>query len=223
MKLLIIGFQRSGTTLLRRILHSHPEVRRAFHEEFLLKKCRTKNSLDKFLMNYDIDPVKDVWGEKVPFYPSARGLSMMKYFNTWKEYFGDEGRVIHIVRHPIDVGLSVVSKCKGQKYIKAINIYKKIMPIVVPNLLDESIVYTLKYEDLLINPDKVVPKVFSFCGVDPEVDYKKNLAKITNSKYQKIDSSRAFAHRVRSDIGPDKSLQPVINILNRIPGPKYEL
>ena len=81
MKILIVGFQRSGTTLLRRILHSHPEVRRIFHEEFLLKKCPTKDSLHRYLMNYDIFPDEDNWGEKVPFYPSARKIPILK---LWK-------------------------------------------------------------------------------------------------------------------------------------------
>ena len=126
MKILIIGFQRSGTTLLRRMLHGHPEVRRMFHEEFLLKKCQSKDSLYKYLINHKISPDKDTWGEKVPFYPSVRKISVLKYCDIWNDYFGEDARILHIIRHPIDVAFSIDKMYRNQSFNTALRVYKKL-------------------------------------------------------------------------------------------------
>lgn len=220
MKILIIGFQRSGTTLLRRIFHTHPDIRRMFHEEFLLRKCKVKPKLMYYLMNFDIDPDRDNWGEKVPFYPSARGISVRKYCETWNQYFGNSGRIVHIIRHPIDIAFSVDKKYRVKNFKKTLAMYKRIMPIVINNLAAMNNAFSFKYEDLLIEPDKKVREIMKFCGLR-NFDYKNRLSKIANEKYQKIDPTRAFAYK-KTSAGTKIRLKALTKILNQVPGPKYE-
>ena len=50
MKILIIGFPRSGTSLMHRIIKSHPEVKKMFFETNMLKRVgtNTENTLNHF-------------------------------------------------------------------------------------------------------------------------------------------------------------------------------
>ena len=73
MNILITGIQRSGTTLLRRIFTVHPQVKRIFHESFFLTKFKTAKTLRNYLINArGINPKKDIWGEKCPYFPNIR-------------------------------------------------------------------------------------------------------------------------------------------------------
>jgi hypothetical protein len=65
-------------------------------------------------------------------------------------------------------------------------------------------------------------KIYKHCGVNPDFDFKKKMMQIKNPRYQKINPERAFAYK-RKDINSDYKLKPVIEILNTIDGPKYEL
>ena len=115
MKILLVGFQRSGTTLLRRILQVHPEIHRVFHEPFLLNITKTKDQVLQFAQKNGIsNPLKETWGEKVPYYPAVRKHNVVKYCEKWNEYFGKESIIIHIVRHPYDIANSVVKKYKHE-------------------------------------------------------------------------------------------------------------
>lgn len=220
MKILIIGFQRSGTTLLRRIFQVHPDVQKMFHEKFLLKICSDKKTLENFLINFDIDPIRDNWGEKVPFYPGARKIPAIKYCEMWKEYFGKQAKIIHIVRHPIDVANSITEKY-GTNFNRGLTIYKNIMPAVVPNLLKDPSVLSIKYESLLLNPEAYVQKMYKFCGLRKS-NFKKRLEKLANNRYKKIDPTRAFAFREKK-IPKKLNLQNIFDVLNEISGPEYKL
>ena len=220
MKILIIGFQRSGTTLLRRIISAHPEVKKMFHEIFLMKKFAQKRSLYLFVKKHGINPDKDNWGEKTPYYPSMRGISVAKYISQWEDFFEDDARILHIVRHPVDVALSVNKMYGGNKIDIAIRTYKKIVPKIISRFDDSSLVYSFKYEDLLTNSKKILPKIFSFCGLKPKINIERYLSTSNKSKYRKLDPSRAFAHRGK-DI-PDYNLTGVLDeIDSRMGGTPY--
>ena len=221
MQILIIGFQRSGTTLLRRLLGCHPDVRKMFHEDFLLNQFGNRESLLKYLRDLNINPYNDNWGEKTPFYPSIRKKSVKKYTKTWNKYFGKTSRILHIVRHPYDVGRSIKAKYKNQSILGALRTYNRAMPHIVDVLKSAPRCYSFKYEDLLLHPEKQIPKIMNFCQLRP-FDYEARLAKFANPKYQKLDPSRAFAY-----VGNFKktrvNIQPSIDVVNSIPGTKYKI
>lgn len=195
MKILIIGFQRSGTTLMRRIIHGHPDVRRIFHESFLLKKYQNKPALLNFISRSGLNRKKDTWGEKVPFYPSIRQIPTLQYCDKWNEWFGNNSRILHIIRHPIDVSLSISKKYKRENTKKSLNMYKTRMIKYIPEIESKPNTFTFKYEDVLINPDDIVPKIFEFCSIKKDVNFKEYLSRIKNPKYQTLDKLRAFAHK----------------------------
>jgi hypothetical protein len=221
LKILITGFQRSGTTLMRRLVQAHPEVRRVFHEQFLLKRNKSKRALYSYLRSQGVKPNDDIWGEKVPYYPGVRKTSVIQYCKMWEEYFGKHAKIIHIVRHPIDVALSVMHMY-GVPFRGPKRVYKRIIPKVIPIFLENPKVYNVKYEDLLLNYDKVLPNIFKFCGLNPKANIEKELQKSKKIRYRKIDPSRAFAYKNRGGYNT-KGLNRVIEVANMIEGPKYEL
>ena len=222
MKILIVGFQRSGTTLLRRLFHLHPEVQRMFHEVFLLKTNSTHQKLNEFIKSKKLD-INKPWGEKVPFYPSARRYPIIKYCNKWVEYFGDESRIIHIIRNPYDVAISNVKKFSHTKTVEQpLRIYKKIMIPATDAIASIKTATTIKYEDLLSNPDVVLSNLYEACQLTPDIDYKKSMSKIENPKYQTIDSSRLFSYK-DSKTKFNVNMKEEIEYLNQFGISKYDL
>ncbi len=222
MKILIIGFQRSGTTLMRRIVQGHPDIKRIFHESFFLKKYLTKQELLKFISKKNINVKKDNWGEKVPFYPNFQKYPTLKYCDTWNEWFGDDSRILHIIRHPVDIAFSVVNKYKNKNFDMPINLYRTKMVKYIPLISLKKNTFTFKYEDLLMNSDILLPKIFEFCKVDKDVDFRKYLLTIPNSKYTKLDQSRVFAYK-KKEYKLNYDLTEVLDIANKIDGPEYEI
>jgi hypothetical protein len=223
MKILVIGFQRSGTTLLRRLMNIHPDVKRMFHEVFLLNSFHSVELLSKHLKKHNINIEKDNWGEKVPYYPSARKIPIIKYCENWENYFGINSRILHIVRHPYDVALSNVKKFQKIKVVgQPIDIYKKIVPKAVEQIGTMKSVYTFKYEDLLIDPDRMMFNIYKHCNLNPDIDFRNLMLKMENIRYQKFDPSRAFAYKEKQ-LDWDYDLDSTIEKLNEIDGVKYEL
>jgi len=223
MKILIIGFHRSGTTLLRRIFQVHPQIRKILHESFLLFGCSTKKQVINYIENKNINAEKENWGEKIPYSSvSRKGISAVEYCRKWNEYFGDDSRIIHIIRHPYDVSFSVIKKEKNinefnnplAKYVNYMR--KSVLQITaIPNT------FTVKYEKMLLNPDITIPALYGFCGLDPSIDFNKYLSKLKNRRYQKINSSRAFAYKDK-EIKSKIDCTNTFKLLNQIDGPKYE-
>lgn len=222
MKILLVGFQRSGTTLLRRILQAHPEIHRVFHEAFILIKNKTRNQVLQFAQKHGINnPTKETWGEKVPYYPGAKKYNIIRYCERWNKYFGEDSRIIHIVRHPYDIANSVVKKYKNITNVnQPLKIYEKIMCRSIPEIDDIKNSIIVKYEDLLLNPQETVFKIYSICGVNPTVNFEANLKQIKNKKYRMIDPSRAFAYK-DSLFSTDIEVEHIIDMLNKIEGVKY--
>jgi len=224
MQILIIGFQRSGTTLMRRLFGVHPEVKKMVHEAFLLKKCSTKDQLIQLITSAGVSPFKDNWGEKTPFYPNIRGIPVDVYCKRWNRYFGKTSRILHIVRHPVDVVNSIVVKSRGRQHLeKALGIYQRRMTTIIPKLSNIKNVHTFKYEDLLIRPDDIVPELYKFCRLTSDVDFRQLMSGIKNKKYKNFDKTRAFAH-TRGPIKIRTDLSSVLTVINKnVGGVKYNI
>ena len=223
MKILIIGFQRSGTTLLRRLFAAHPEVRQILHEEFLLTRFKTKGEIARYLKTRKTQIDKQTWGDKTPFYPNIRKIPVSRYCGIWNELFGSQARIIHVVRHPYDVAFSVQRKYSKQTFQKAVTLYRKSIINSVKATLSMPTAITFKYEDLVLNPDKIVPQLFEFCNLEASVDFRKLLKNWENPKYQSFDRSRVFAYKGQKIPKLKEPLNNIIIELNKlVEGPEYE-
>jgi len=196
MNILIIGFQRSGTTLLRRLLQLHPQVRRVFHESFFLAKTKDKQTLIQHVERMGVNTEKDNWGEKCPYYPNLKKIPIFKYCDIWNRYFGDKSRILHIVRHPYDCALSNVKKFKHIPSVdNPLNLYRRSVSPSVVKVSKMKSAFTFKYEDMVLDSDRMMFDIYKHCGLKPDINYRKKMRAIKNSVYQKIDMSRAFNYK----------------------------
>lgn len=209
--------------MLRRLLQLHPEVHKMFHEQFILKRYNNKKALIKYINSLGIKDKTDNWGEKVPYYPSARKYPIVKYCETWNDYFGDKARILHVVRHPYDIANSTVKKFRHIKTTDhPIRIFKKIIKSSVTKIDQMDSSFTFKYEDLLTDPDRIMYEIYKHCGLTPDIDYKSKMQSIKNKRYQNINPDRAFSYK-NDNKKWNYDLKEEIEILNKINGTKYEL
>lgn len=250
MKIFITGFQRSGTTLLRNLFFLHPEMKHVFHEKCILKHFSSKKQMRKIKqlpdfitlneknrkgkyrvptkVNINFDLVDDNWGEKVPYYSLVfkKGFHgpMKKYCEMWNDFFYPDCKIIHIIRHPLDVGLSTKKRGYSRGVTKPIRQYKKAVPKVLEIFNDFSNVITFKYEDLVMKPTKTLKFLFGKCGLD---NRDKIINKIMNSDvywFGFINPDRAFNYKKQRINIPKHKLESTIKFLNEnVPGIKYNL
>jgi len=172
MKVLMVGFQRSGTTILKRMLQNVPGVKHFFHELRVLKKHKTKEELAKWMKNKkgtDIDGVD--WGEKVPFY-GRKSKESIGYCKKWDNFFLPESRIIHIVRHPVCIGISTIEFRPGKlKLNPTLDMYCQHIPELVEYLdgLDHAI--QIRYEDLMAEPLNMMKMLCEFCELSTDFDH----------------------------------------------------
>ena len=96
------------------------------------------------------------------------------------------------------------------------------MPDYIPNIDKMENVLTFKYENLLINPNEVIPQIFEFCGLKSDVNFRKLMMKYKNPKYKTLDATRAFAYK-RNAVKVKVNLTKAIKAANKIEGPKYDI
>jgi len=149
MQILIVGLQRSGTTLLRRLITMHPDVKSIAHELFLLSQLKNKEEIKNYLKSRNINTETQTWGDKTPYYPNIKGMPVVKYCQTWIDYFGKKARVVHVVRHPYDVAFSNNHKYPSQSFQRVIKIYTSAVQRAVEATLKIPQAITFKYEDYI--------------------------------------------------------------------------
>jgi len=195
---LVIGFQNSGTTMLRRLLCCHPEIRNIFHETFYLNDTNRREHVRTKIMNkhkFDIDNC--VWGEKIPFiYPRMSRSkigprnSIVDYARRWKKYFTPDYRIIHIVRHPVDVILGN-NRTKAIKPEKTIKWYEDTVFLAIRKFEESAII---KYEDILLNFDVSMGNLFSSIGLSSNKEVVDNVEEQFNERFGGLNYSRAFGY-----------------------------
>ena len=198
MKILIAGFQRSGTTMTRRLLQYHPNVDRIFHEQKILNKGKTKKDLLIYARNLGIkDPSSSIWGDKVPFY-DKNPLRQIKYINRWNGAWGKQARTIYLIRHPVDIAISTVRVHMGKSIKDAISRQNSSVPKVVEELKTMNNVLIVSFESLVTNPKDVLKKIFKFCDLnssDEILDIVCSAKKEQLRYFDSINADRAFAYR----------------------------
>lgn len=173
-KILIIGFQRSGTTLLRRLISFHPDVTKCFHETKLLsKKNFNKN-------------INGNWGEKIPWYDGS-GKFIINYVNKWIDLFKEEARILHIIRSIDDV---VNSNFNFKSFDKneTKNKYIKSMFNVRKTFYHEPKYKEILFENLVTGPFKSSLEIFKFCNLDHSEHIIKDIISPGKDKWRYFDN-----------------------------------
>jgi hypothetical protein len=157
----VTGFQRSGTTLLRRLINAHPNAK-ILHETRLIKHSRTRADM---YANFDLyfgEHHKYI-GEKVPY--MIKAAQPLAFIRKWFDFFGEHGRVIHIIRHPVDVTFSNMKKLSPKKSDLYLTQYIRSVPRVIDEVNKNKLCMNVVFEDLVYSPRMVIEEVFKFCEI----------------------------------------------------------
>jgi hypothetical protein len=199
MKILVIGFQRSGTTLLRRLIQIHPEVQFMVHEKRLLNHAKYIRSIRENNTvhyksrkeEYKIDTTKH-WGEKTPWF-SSTGSEITRYTKKWFNEFKDEARVIHIYRNSQDVANSNLRKFKfGRR--QTIHKHRKSLKIVRRKLSNDKRYIEVSFEELVTKPKRILKELFKFCKIS-----------YTDEVLEEVSSAKRDKLRYFDGINPDRA------------------
>jgi len=218
MKILVVGFPRSGTSLTHRIFAKHPEVKGMLFEKWALKQGATKKELiGKYPMFRNTCGEKTIWEKRVTGKIGKTNENIIDYCLKWNDWFKDEARIIQIVRHPFDsLNSLVISKKRFPRgpsfktvYPEYLNNASRFIDGIksIPNCM------TIKYEDLISNPEPMIKKMYKHCNID------------ANHKHQeKMKTGRIFNYKEKDFLFKyDDRLKNIIDTFNKIKGVKYEL
>lgn len=233
MKILIISFPRSGTTLMHRIIGNHSEVSKMFFETNMMKRIGTQ--YEKTL-NQVFPKGKNI-GEKVIYERDIMGKaksgapSAVDYCRIWNKRFKSEARIIQIIRHPYDVWNSLlIKKYIPRKKINAIIKMQKKYFEFIPSYFDRisrfKNCFTIKYEDLITNPTVVIPKIYEHCGLDkrysPTERMKQRMVFAYKWKGFKIHDPRLQKQKNEFMKIMAENIDACLEILNKFPGVEYK-
>jgi len=186
--LIMLGFPRSGTTLLENILDSHPSIRTL---EEIGSLAEPDTLLRRYLANHpgmETVPPEMVMRMRAAYYDSLNAsvevgtarffidkMPIMSSRATYlKNLFGNK-RYIFSIRHPYDVVLSCYKQAFGTNlamdcftsFEESCRTYDFVMQLWFSNfdLGSEEVCY-VKYDDLCNKFDEEVTRVLNFIGVD---------------------------------------------------------
>jgi hypothetical protein len=223
MKILVIGYQRSGTTLLRRLIGLHPDVAAMIHEKRILNHGKEKKKVLEYVSKISKScKENNNWGEKVPFYGTA---SILSYCKKWIKVFGDEAIIVHILRHPVDVAISNVKmkRSPARSVEKGVELYKKVYPKILEEtektdeLMKKTIV--ISFETLVMNPKESLSKIFAFCKLRNDKKIVENISSAKRNALRYFDGinvDRAFSYKkskhknIKVDYGRVRKYEEII-------------
>ena len=194
-KILITGYQHSGTTLLMQLLRNHPQVGWIEMEESYIEYNKPKEWLVQMASKRVFNLNKRVWGEKIPWghRPEDKNADRaIAFTKRWIKFFGKKSRILHILRHPIDVASS--ERTDGNPSNKTLIQIFNSVPQYIDFTNQRECCATIVYEDLVTNPRKHLHNIFNFCGI---MSTQKILDRVENShlKFGKINADRAYAYK----------------------------
>jgi hypothetical protein len=193
-KILITGFMHSGTTMLMSLLRAHPQVGWIEFEEGYIEFDKPKEWVLMMASKSVSDLSEKAWGDKIPWGNRKKDINAerpIEFTKKWMKYFGKKARVLHIIRHPIDVALSGGGKTPSEDTLK--QIFSSI-PKYIDFINNNSRIATIVYEDLVTEPKKYLSKIFDFLALKTN-DKIVNKVINTELKFGKINSDRAFAYK----------------------------
>lgn len=233
MKALIIAWPRSGTSLTLRLFKKHPQIERVFFETKLLRKFPEKKRLVNLYKPFGRgrNCAEKIIYEGPTFGDCTEDTPQM-YCERWNQFFGNETKIIQIIRHPRDVWNSLLLKLYIKKHwehliIKRLNQYFDSFGKTLNDIVKYENCLTIKYEDLILDSGTMIKNIYKFCDLDP-VKYKERM------KVRKVFLYKEIGMRIDTDIRVQKyrkefneifysRLPEMVNTLNKFPGIKYEI
>ena len=188
--IIIGGFYRSGTTLLRRLLDSHPNIycgpEVKFFREFYgnyLKDDLAHLRLFKTIRTMEIDEytLLDVFGKAfVECHTIAARRSgksrwadknpeNVLYLDQWNTLLDGNFIFINVIRNPLDAMASLIEagfkKTIPKKFTQKAALYKEYLDKAFSFIAKHpENAYTLRYEDLVTSPEETLSTLLSFLG-----------------------------------------------------------
>ena len=191
--LFVLGFPRSGTTLLEQSLSAHPRIAAGDELPFILEVAELMPRLLESPLGYpealaelwmadhreDLDNLRDhylrkvaqlgvvpegaAWfTDKMPLNETHLGLIHLLF---------PESPLLHVVRHPLDVMLSVYSNLLTHGFYCAYSLesaarhYARVMELVDHYVGEMSLKYLrVSYEDLVSDQEASIRRVLQFIG-----------------------------------------------------------
>ncbi len=166
--ILILGYERSGTTLLRRLVSMHPKMpfdivheqgKKLFTSETKEDAIKKLTFKSKQAGKYTGGTSSLEAGQKIP-YTSFK--TVKKSIDKFTHFFGDFS-IIHIVRQPEGAVRSQVKTFKKKKN-KCHQQYSESVPKVIEYLQSYKNVLTVSFESLLCNPLEEVRSIYEWIG-----------------------------------------------------------
>ena len=208
----LVGSERSGTTMLRLMLAQHPDI--CFHHEFVYSVEKIKENgqfpdINSYLKYLSTDRVFQIDGLQIKdsddYAEIVRDFLVQIQNKTKKRIVGATVhrnirhllkiwpgcKFIHIVRDPRDVTRSYVQMGWGGSVWVAADVWLKLEKewSDLVQTLPENQFITVKYEDLVEQPEVVLSEVCEFFGVTYNEDMLRYNEKST---YSRPDVSLAY-------------------------------
>ena len=194
-KILITGFKHSGTTMLHQLIKAHPQVGFIENEEGFIEFDKPKEWVLMFAQKTAGNLKRNAWGEKLPWGTRGNDIKAKRpigIITKWLKYFKYDGRVIHILRHPLDV---VLSGLNGNKVVQSdLNFILDTVPKVINFTNTKKKCASIVYEDLLTKPEIHLRNIFEFLNLKTSDNIIKKVIN-TSLKFGKINADRAFAYK----------------------------
>ncbi len=223
----IVGFNRSGTTLLRIMLDSHPNISAGPETHFLvdLKRIFTKHwdqlrlygfdeaywyrKIAEFFSSFQEDYArrrgKVMWVEKTPAYTLHLDFIERLFPGV---------KIIHIVRNPYDVIASVRKRAGYIRALKSVILWKRyVLAAMAYGRRSPNRFLQIKYEDLVAHPEAVLKQVLAF------LEQPWNPAVLEFSRYPHDVRNPDYVLRKggvsQTSVGRGKRLDPLLKLLVR--------
>lgn len=216
MKILVVGFPRSGTSLTNRIFSANPDVSKMFFEQWMLKRGKTKKDLiKKFPVFKKTCGEKVIWAKRVTGKIGRTTETIVDYCKKWNKWFREEARIVQIVRHPYDsLNSLVISKKRfprGPVFKNNYYEYRHYALQFFKGIYELDNCFTIKYEDLVSNPKYNIKRMYKHCNINSDYIFK-----------EKMKDGRIFNYEHKDFLFEyNKKLKEIIDLLNTFEGVKY--
>lgn len=168
----ITGYERSGTTLLRRLVSMHPSLEYDIVHEKPHLLMRANSTDEAFAsMTYGASSIRS--GQKIPY---VNFTIAKKYIDKFY-YLFPHACLMHIIRDPL---MAINSQAKtGRKAQKCIPRYFASVPATYKYAKTMPQNCVVCYEDLITKPREVLANIYKWMGEEVDPDY---LEKVITTK-----------------------------------------